>query len=327
MDRGHNPKATANRALIGAAPALQAVLRAARLVAATDATALILGESGTGKELLARQLHADSPRASGPWVAVNCAALPHELVEAELFGALRGAYTGADRSRSGFVQQADGGTLFLDEVAEMPLAAQAKLLRFLEEGEVRPLGAGQGQRVDVRVLAATHRDLRTRIAEGRFRADLFYRLHVIPLELPPLRERASDVPLLLDAFADELAARHGVARPTFTSALVTRLARYHWPGNVRELRNVAERMSVLFQGRRVDSGDIPADWLEAPDPTVGTGDSVHLPADGLRIDQVEAELIAQALERARGNRSRAARLLGISRHTLLYRMRKYALGG
>ncbi len=327
MNRCHNRDAVAHRALIGEAPSLQTVLRAARLVAATDATALILGESGTGKELLAHQLHADSPRSQGSWVAVNCAALPHELVEAELFGANRGAYTGADRNRSGFVQQADGGTLFLDEVAEMPLAAQAKLLRFLEEGEARPLGAGQGQRVDVRVVAATHRNLRNRVSEGRFRADLFYRLHVIPLELPPLRERVSDVPLLLDAFADELAARHGVARPTFTSTLLARLARYHWPGNVRELRNLVERMSVLFQGRHVDSDDIPASWLEAPDDTIGANDSVHLPADGLRIDQVEAELIAQALERTSGNRSRAARLLGISRHTLLYRMRKYALGG
>lgn len=327
MDRGHNPKATANRALIGAAPALQAVLRAARLVAATDATALILGESGTGKELLARQLHADSPRASGPWVAVNCAALPHELVEAELFGALRGAYTGADRSRHGFVQQADGGTLFLDEVAEMPLAAQAKLLRFLEEGEVRPLGAGQGQRVDVRVLAATHRDLRTRIAEGRFRADLFYRLHVIPLELPPLRERAGDVPLLLEVFTRELAERHGVAEPQLSRALIAQLGRHHWPGNVRELRNLVERLVVLFQGRRVDAGDLPGEWLAAGESCDGGDGDVRLPAQGLSMDRVEADLIAQALERAQGNRSRAARLLGISRHTLLYRMRKYALDG
>ena len=327
MIRHHHRKAVAHRELIGDAPSLQAVLRAARLVAATDATALILGESGTGKELLAHQLHADSPRSSGPWVAVNCAALPHDLVEAELFGASRGAYTGADRSRPGFVQQADGGTLFLDEIAEMPLAAQAKLLRFLEDGEARPLGADPGKRVDVRVVAATHRDLRSRVSEGHFRADLFYRLHVIPLELPPLRERASDIPLLLDAFADELAARHGVARPTFTSALLTRLANYQWPGNVRELRNLVERMSVLFQGRQVDSEDIPASWLEAPDDRVGAIDSVQLPADGLRIDQVEAELITQALERASGNRTHAAQLLGISRHTLLYRMRKYALGG
>ncbi|MDZ7844339.1 MAG: sigma 54-interacting transcriptional regulator [Anaerolineales bacterium] len=325
MDHRDSSNSSASARLVGEAPALRTVLRAARLVAATDATALILGESGTGKELLARLVHAESPRFRGPWVTVNCAALPEDLIESELFGARRGAYTGADRDRSGHVQQAAGGTLFLDEVAELPLQAQAKLLRFLEEGEARPLGAGEGQRVDVRVVAATHRDLRARIAEGRFRADLFYRLHVVPLELPPLRERASDIPLLLDAFAEDLAARHSVARPSFTPALVARLGHCQWPGNVRELRNLVERVVVLFQGRRVDSGDIPAAWLEAATPSTAANEGVRLPAEGLRIDQVEAELITQALERAHGNRSRAARLLGISRHTLLYRMRKYAV--
>lgn len=325
MDRCDNPHSSVRTRLVGEAPALHAMLRAARLVAATDATTLILGESGTGKELLARLVHAESPRCRGPWVAVNCAALPEDLIESELFGTRRGAYTGADRDRSGYIQQAGGGTLFLDEVAELPLQAQAKLLRFLEEGEARPLGARQGQRVDVRVVAATHRDLRARVAEGRFRADLFYRLHVVPLELPPLRERASDIPLLLDAFADDLAARHGVASPSFTPALVARLGRCEWPGNVRELRNFVERVVVLFQGRKVDSNDIPAAWLETVPPSVAENEGVRLPPDGLRIDQVEAALITQALERANGNRSRAARLLGISRHTLLYRMRKYSV--
>lgn len=313
--------------MTGKSPAFEAVLRSARLVAATDATVLILGESGTGKELLARQVHRESRRAGGPWVTVNCAALPCDLAEAELFGYRAGAFTGARGDRRGRAQQADGGTLFLDEIAELSLPTQGKLLRFLEYGECHPLGASRAECVDVRVVAATHQDLRARVAAGAFRADLFYRLHVIPLELPPLRERDRDVLLLMDSFTAELARRHGVEPPRFDAALRRRLAAHDWPGNVRELRNLVERCVVLLHGRHVGVDDLPADWLESAarcerESTTGRW---RLPPEGVCLDTLEADLIRQALDLARGNRSRAARLLGISRDTLLYRIRKYAI--
>jgi len=312
-------------ALIGESPALQAVVRSARLVAATDATVLILGESGTGKELLARLVHAASRRAQGPWVALNCAALPEELVESELFGYRRGAFTGAQADTPGRLQQAHGGTLFLDEVAELPLAAQAKLLRVLEYGECQALGARQAERVDVRILAATHRDLHRQVASGAFREDLFYRLHVIPLELPPLRERDGDLPLLVDHFAAALAARHGVEAPTFTAALLEQLAAHDWPGNVRELRNLVERCVVLLHGRTLVPDDLPANWLARPATRSDGAAAWQLPAGGVSLEALEGQLIRQALEHSDGNRSRAARLLGLTRDTLLYRMKKHAI--
>ncbi|MBA2778026.1 sigma-54 interaction domain-containing protein [Billgrantia kenyensis] len=310
--------------LVGESPELQAVVRSARLVAATDATVLILGESGTGKELLARLVHKSSRRAQGPWVTLNCAALPEDLIESELFGYQRGAFTGAHADTPGRVQQAHGGTLFLDEVAELPLAAQAKLLRFLEYGECQALGAGTVEQVDVRILAATHQDLRTRVAEGTFREDLFYRLHVIPLELPPLRVRDGDLPLLARRFCEELACRHGVEPPTFASDLMRRLLAHDWPGNVRELRNLIERCVVLMHGHTIGADDLPENWLNAATPRQNNA-TWQLPAGGMSLDALEGQLIRQALEQAEGNRSRAARLLGLTRDTLLYRMKKHAI--
>ncbi len=313
-----------NGDLVGESPAFQAVLRSARLVAGTDVTTLVLGESGTGKELLARMIHRESRRAHGPWVTVNCAALPADLVESELFGYRRGAFTGAQGDHPGRIREAHRGTLFLDEIAELPLAAQGKLLRFLEYGECQSLGSTRVEQVDVRVVAATHQDLRARVEAGAFRADLFYRLHVIPLELPPLREREDDVLLLLDRFTRALARRHGVEPPVFDSALRQQLARYCWPGNVRELRNLAERCVVLLHGRSIGPRELPADWLDAP--RSGAQDATwQLPPEGVCLETVEAKLIAQALQRTDGNRSRAARLLGLTRDTLLYRMKKYAI--
>ncbi|TFH87835.1 sigma-54-dependent Fis family transcriptional regulator [Billgrantia azerbaijanica] len=311
--------------MIGESPALQAVVRSARLVAATDATVLVLGESGTGKELLARLVHATSRRARGPWVALNCAALPEDLVESELFGYRRGAFTGAQADTPGRLQQAHGGTLFLDEVAELPLAAQAKLLRVLEYGECQALGARRAERVDVRILAATHRDLHRQVAAGAFREDLFYRLHVIPLELPPLRERDGDLPLLVDHFAAALAARHGVAAPRFTAALLKRLATHDWPGNVRELRNLVERCVVLLHGRALSPDDLPSHWLATPSGRSDDAPVWQLPAGGVSLEALEGQLIRQALDQSGGNRSRAARLLGLTRDTLLYRMKKHAI--
>ena len=321
-------RATANHdsrfELVGKSPALQAVVRSARLVAATDATVLILGESGTGKELLARLVHQSSSRTQGPWITLNCAALPEDLIESELFGYQRGAFTGAQTDTAGRVQQAHGGTLFLDEVAELPLAAQAKLLRFLEYGECQALGAGRVEQVDVRVLAATHQDLRERVAAGTFREDLFYRLHVIPLELPPLRERGGDLALLAQRFCEELAGRHGVEPPRLGSDLLRRLASHGWPGNVRELRNLIERCVVLMHGRSIGAADLPDDWLQAAIPHQD-GILWRLPEGGMSLETLEAQLIRQALDQAQGNRSLAARLLGLSRDTFLYRMKKHAI--
>lgn len=311
--------------IIGESPEFQSVLRAARVVAVTDATALVLGETGTGKELLARLIHHESRRASGPWMAVNCAALPRDLVEAELFGYRRGAFTGAQTDRPGRIRQAQGGTLFLDEVAELPLSAQAKLLRFLEEGECQALGSDTPEPVDVRVLAATHRDLRHWVETGRFREDLYYRLHVIPLELPPLRERPGDIGVLLDALTEKLAVRHGVTPPRFSTQARRLLALHPWPGNVRELRNLCERCVVLYSGQTVDPEHLQLEVRS--DALLGDLPDWQLPRDGVRLDRLEAGLIRQALGRTQGNRTRAARLLGLTRDTLLYRIKKYALEG
>lgn len=310
--------------MIGASPEFLSVLRAARVVAATDATALVLGETGTGKELLARLIHHESRRAHGSWVAVNCAALPQDLIEAELFGYRRGAFTGAVTDRPGYIRQAQGGTLFLDEVAELPLGAQAKLLRFLEHGECQALGSDRPEPVDVRVLAATHRDLRHWVDAGRFREDLYYRLHVIPLELPPLRERPGDIGVLLDALTERLAARHGVSPPRFSAQARRVLVRHRWPGNVRELRNLCERCVVLFSGQIIGPEHLQ---LEARADTAADLPDWQLPREGVQLDRLEAGLIRQALGRTRGNRTRAARLLGLTRDTLLYRIKKYALEG
>lgn len=308
----------------GDSPQLQTVLRSASLVAVTDATALITGESGTGKELLARGVHQASGRHAGPWVPVNCAALPSELVEAELFGYRKGAFTGADRDAPGFVHQADGGTLFLDEIAELSLVGQGKLLRFLEDGECQRLGAGRPEKLDVRVLAATHQDLSALAAQGRFRWDLYYRLNVVPLTLPPLRERGGDVRILAGHFLDELSAQHAVEAPVFAASLMKRLTRYTWPGNVRELRNLVERCVVLMPGRTLEASDIPDGWLaDASSPESGLG--MRLPPEGVSLEDLEISFMRQALTRTGGNRSRAAQLLGVSRDTFLYRLKKYRL--
>lgn len=312
------------RRIIGNSPEMASLMRTMRMVAATDATVLLVGETGTGKELLAQALHAHSRRSGGPFLPVNCAALPEALVESELFGCRRGAFTGAVSDQPGRVLAADGGTLFLDEVGELPLAAQAKLLRFLECGEVQPVGQTRPRQVSARVVAATNRDLTALVAEGRFRQDLYYRLNVVPVELPPLRERSGDIAVLLHHFLDRLAAAHGVAPPSLAPAALRCLKDYHWPGNVRELRNLCERLVILHAGGVVGAEALPAEiraGAGAPPRRLG----LSLPDGGLRLEDVERSLIGQALEKAAGNRSKAARLLGISRDTLLYRLKKYAL--
>jgi two-component system response regulator HydG len=309
------------QALIGQSPNFEAMLRSARMVAATDVTVLICGETGTGKELLAKALQSHSPRTRKPFITLNCAALPESLVESELFGHRRGAFTGAVANQTGRLQAADGGSLFMDEVDSLPLPVQAKLLRFLETGDIQPVGDSLSQRVDVRIIAATNTSLEEKIANGEFRKDLFYRLNVVPLEIPPLRERMGDIKLLLHHFMRHFAAVHKLPPPTLSNGTLARLQEHDWPGNVRELRNVCERLCILLSGREIEEENLPEEFSKAP---AAWGEFI-LPEGGIHLEQMEIDLIQQALERTQGNRSRTARLLGISRDTLLYRMQKYNL--
>lgn len=312
-----------DRLLMGKAPEFLAINRAAALVAATHVPLLILGESGTGKELLARAVHAESPRAGKPFLSLNCAALPESLAESEMFGHSKGAFTGAEMDKIGKFRSADGGTLFLDEVGELPLSIQAKLLRFLESGEIQAVGEAQPGGADVRVIAATNSDLLEQVRTGQFREDLFYRLNVVPLELPPLRERTGEVEFLAPRFLAELAAKHQRPAPTLAETARRRLEAHPWPGNVRELKNLCERLVVLHPGETIRPDHLPREIGE-PLPTTEPG-SFTLPEAGLCLATVEKNLIHQALRKANGNKSRAARLLGLSRDTLLYRLKKYAV--
>ena len=310
--------------MLGKAPEFVSVLRSAQIVAATDVTVLVHGESGTGKELLGRALHDASPRRSGPFIAINCAALPEQLVESELFGHRRGAFTGATENQPGRIRAATGGTLFLDEIGELPLAIQAKLLRFLENGECQAVGESQVERVDARIIAATNRDLYQQVREGKFREDLYYRLNVVPLQLPPLRQRRDDIAPLLLAFSRELAARHRLDPPMFDKKVVQRLESYPWPGNIRELRNLCERMVILHHSKTITQEMLPPELSNGSSNNAQACD-FSLPANGISLEELEREMINQALERTRGNRSRAARLLGLTRDTLLYRIKKHSL--
>lgn len=314
-------------ALIGKAPTFESLLRSARMVAATEVTVLVIGETGTGKELLARAIHKASQRANQPFMAINCAALPEGLAESELFGHRRGAFSGATHDHLGRFRAAEGGTLFLDEVNELSPAIQAKLLRFLEFGECQAVGDTRGHHCDVRVIAATNCDLNQRIREGRFRQDLYYRLYVVPLELPPLRGREGDLKRLLEYFCRYFTQRHELEIPTFSGAALRAISAYRWPGNVRELRNFCERMVVLLPGQVIEPGNLPLEVRGqcSPPTEKEIKPLITLPDNGLELERLEMDLIHQAIAKTRGNRSKAARLLGISRDTLCYRMQKYAI--
>jgi DNA-binding NtrC family response regulator len=305
--------------LIGRSAPMRGVLELVARVAPSDATVLIQGESGTGKELIAKAIHHASPRAGGPFVAINCGALPDTLLESELFGYLKGAFTGAFANRTGLFVEANQGTLFLDEIGEMTPALQVKLLRALQAGEVRPVGSTQAVTVDVRVLAATNRDLGQMIQQNTFREDLFYRLNVITLALPPLRDRAEDIPLLAEEFLDRAARKQGRALRLGAEAL-DRLLAYPWPGNVRELENIMERAAILSRGETVDLDDLPPHVIDGTLP----GPAAVLPRQQT-LAEAERAHITQMLERHGRSYSRAAEALGIGRTTLWRKLKEYGL--
>ena len=340
--------------LFGSSAPMMALRSMLDACAASPASVLIQGETGSGKEVICRELHRRSDRANQPFVAINCAAIPAALLESELFGHRKGAFTGALSDRIGRLERADGGTLFLDEIGDMPLDLQVKLLRVLEERTVEPLGGGEVRQIDVRVVAATHRDLQAMVARGEFREDLYYRLNVIPLTIPALRERAADIP----AFCAHFAQLHsqGKAPVSFTSRSLDVLKRYRWPGNVRELSNLMMRFSVLFPGRRIDLTQVPAaampealaistvvpevDFMEAVEADLNAGGVEdllrvsrgirELPDQGIEARQIlqdlETNFIRIALTQARGNVSKAATLLNLQRTTLIQKISRYNLG-
>jgi DNA-binding NtrC family response regulator len=306
--------------IIGRSGAMQEIFATIERVAPTRATVLLAGESGVGKDLIARAIHFHSPRRDRPLVKINCTAIPENLMESELFGYEKGAFTGANTSKPGKFEQADTGTVFLDEIGDVPGAIQVKLLRVLQEREFERLGSNATRHIDVRVIAATNQDLRAALEQGTFREDLYYRLNVVPLNIPSLRERKQDIPFLANHFVHKLAPDAGCEVESITDAAMEKLMAYHWPGNVRELENVIERSLVMATGAQLDASDIKLE--SAPRPrahAAGAGEPPFLP-EGLTLDQYEQEIIKEALRRADGNKSQAARLLGLTRNALRYRL-------
>ncbi len=310
--------------LIGTSQRMRAVLETIERVSRTDVTTLISGESGTGKELVARGIHFNGERRARPFIAVNCAAIPEGLIESELFGHAKGAFTGAVANRKGKFEEADGGTLFLDEVSAMPLALQTKLLRVLQEQEVVRLGESAPRKIDARIVAATNRDLPTMIEDGSFREDLYFRLAVVTVELPPLRERREDIPLLIEHFLERALARHQRSGVRMSREVFAALAAYPFPGNVRELENTVERMVVLAKGETLTLEDLPEGMRQGATQNAANV-LLSLPPEGLSLEEVEREIIRQALLMHGGNQTRAARYLNITRSALIYRMQKFNL--
>jgi len=307
--------------IVGVSPAIESVKALLQKVAASPAsTVLLSGESGTGKDLAAKVLHYNSSRASKPFMNITCSALPETLLESELFGHERGAFTGADRQKRGLLEMADGGTVFLDEIGEMVPGLQAKLLRFLEEKAFKRVGGSADIRVDIRVVAATNRSLREEVRAGRFREDLFYRLNVLPITLPPLRDRVEDIPILVDFYVDAFNTEFRKRVRGLTPEAMKHLQGYSWPGNVRELRNSVERAMLLAEGDRLTAADFTMSGVG-----VRLTDRIELPAAGLDLEQLERELVVQALERTGWNQTRAAGLLGLNRDQIRYRIEKFQL--
>jgi len=315
-------------AMLGASPAMQLLREQISRVARTEATVLILGESGVGKELVADAIHYASGRSEGPLVKLNCAAIPENLLEDELFGHERGAYTGADQQRKGRFELAHGGTLFLDEIGELPLSLQVKLLRLLQERTFERLGGGESIRADVRVICATNQDLEARVRENRFREDLYYRINVVPIQVPPLRDRADDALVLARHFAREAGARNGRPIESIGLRAADALRAHTWPGNVRELRNVIERAVIMGRGPTLEAEGLSiGTGVFAPRPESNGETQLvdRLMSSEIAFDEFEREVLVQALQRAHGNQSRAARLLGMTRRTLQYRIDKFKI--
>ena len=305
------------RSIIGSSAEMEKVFTMVRKVADTETSVFITGESGTGKELIARSIHATSSRRDGPFIAINCSAIPRDLLESELFGHTKGAFTGAIKEKSGKFQLADGGTIFLDEVGELLLELQPKLLRVLQEKEVEPLGGTKPQKLDVRVISATSLNMEKAIDDGTFRDDLYYRLSVIPIHLPPLRERRKDIPLLIKYFS----AKHGSDKISFDKEALEALSMFSWPGNVRELENTVERLLIMRSSDVISFGELPDKFRKHSNTPKNR--VVRLPDEGYSLEQLEREIVIEALERNGWNQTAAARFLRIPRHTLIYRIEKY----
>ncbi len=310
------------KVMVGESSAIKEVIKLIDKVANSNATVLITGESGTGKEVAAVAIHRNSPRREGPFVPVNCAALPDNLLESELFGHEKGAFTGAVARKLGRFELADKGTIFLDEIAEMPLNMQVKLLRVLQEKSFERVGGTETLHVDVRVIAATNRNLTEAMAKGLFREDLYYRLNVFHIDLPPLRQRVEDIPVLAEHFLDKIRPNYLVQK--FCPEAIKLLTQYHWPGNIRELQNVVERAAIICHGTEITPADLPKEIQEISGK-YDAGSLVRLPESGISLEDLEKELIIKALEKSKGNQTRAAQLLGITRSALLYRVQKHSI--
>jgi two-component system response regulator HydG len=314
LARGRGPALPhAPRGILGESPTMREVFRLIEKAAKVSAPVLVTGESGTGKEMVARAIHYGGPRSSAPFVPVNCGAIPESLIESELFGYMKGAFTGAEQSRAGYFQTAEGGSLLLDEIGETSPSMQVKLLRAVQDGEIAMVGSARPLRVDVRIIAASNKDLAAMAARGQFREDLFYRLNVFPIQLPPLRERGEDLGLLLRYFAERYAAEYGRETPRFTEEAMAALRRYNWPGNVRELQNVVQRILLMSEGGPVEAPDLP-ELMRFSDLRRGGCERT--------LEEAEAEHISEVMAAVQGNKSRAAEILGIDRKTLAARLRK-----
>ncbi len=311
--------------ILGRSNVLLSVLDMASRAAQTSSTVLVRGETGTGKELIAKAIHVNSPRKEKPFVTINCGAIPRDLLESEIFGHVKGSFTGAVANKRGKAEAADGGTLFLDEIGELPPELQVKLLRLLQQGEIEKVGATETTRVDLRIIAATNRNPQAMIEDGTFRDDLYYRLAVIPLELPPLRERPEDIPELVESFFVRAREKHVHQDLVLGSALVPYFCAYRWPGNVREIENVIERVVVLSRGNEITLDDLP-EPLRRERPTLEVL-NLDLPPQGISLEAVEKELILRALQKFDWNQTQAARYLDLSRKTLIYRMEKFGIRG
>jgi two-component system nitrogen regulation response regulator NtrX len=312
--------------MVGESPALQALRAEIARAAPSNGRALIFGENGTGKELVARAIHNQSRRARGPFVEVNCAAIPEELIESELFGHTKGAFTGALAARKGKFELADGGTLFLDEIADMSLKTQAKVLRALQEQRIEPVGGAGSVAVDARVIVATNKDLQEEIRRGTFRDDLYFRLNVIPFRVPPLRERREDIPLLARHFVEVLSAEHGRRPKSLTPEALDVLARLPWPGNVRELRNIIERLVIMAPGKQIEARDLPASLLEGlPADVASAAASLESAPLAVAREEFERQFILRRYRQCGGNMSRTAEALGVERSNLYRKMKAYGL--